>query len=189
MTAIIAAVVAAFVAMVGWFVGHLLVSLREDRTRRLQLTIEHAERQIGEFYAPLLGLLEQLDTVFRVKEAMVAQEPQHQKIIAKIAYTEYFLPLHQEIRGILKSKIHLFEGVQIPDSFIEYIHHFTSESIYWRLTEEEGIASSVTVSAFPSRFYDDLKRDLDVVLARYERSVQELRRGILPLKDWLAPEK
>ena len=64
MATIVAALVAAAVAMIGWFVGHLLVSLREDRTRRLQLTIEHAERQIGEFYAPLLGLLEQLDTVF-----------------------------------------------------------------------------------------------------------------------------
>jgi hypothetical protein len=170
-TTIIAALVAAFVAIVGWFVGHLLVSLREDRTRRLELTIDHAERQIGQFYAPLLGLLEQLDTVFRVKEAMVRQEPQHQKIVERITYTEYFLPLHQEIRGILKLKIHLFEGVQIPDSFIRYIHHFTSESIYWRLTEEEKIETSVTVSEFPSRFYDDLKKDLDFVLARYERSM------------------
>jgi hypothetical protein len=74
MATILAAVISAIVAIVGWFIVNLLNGRREDRTKRLALTIEKTEKQIGEFYAPLLGLLEQLDTVFRVKEQMISQE-------------------------------------------------------------------------------------------------------------------
>src|SRR3979411_668630 len=104
-----AAVIAAIVAVSGWFIGNLLVSRREDRTKRLALTIEHAEKQIGEFYAPISGLIEQLDTVFRVKERMIREEPHNSRIIETIAYKEYFLPSHLEILEIIKHKIHLLD--------------------------------------------------------------------------------
>jgi hypothetical protein len=74
MATVIAAFIAAVVAVAGWFILSYLTGRREDRTKRLQLTMEHSEKQIGEFYAPLLGLLEQLDTTYRVKERMITQE-------------------------------------------------------------------------------------------------------------------
>jgi hypothetical protein len=177
MATVIAAFIAAVVAVFGWFVASYLTSRREDRTKRLQLTMEHSEKQIGEFYAPLLGLLEQLDTTYRVKERMIEQEHDNTEIISKIAYKEYFLPLHKEIGEILKHKIHLLEGNFIPESVRAYFEHFTSENIYWRLTEEEKIRSSVEVTEFPGQFYDDIKANLSNVIERYESAVQELRHG------------
>jgi hypothetical protein len=177
MATVIAAFIAAVVAVLGWFVASYLTSRREDRTKRLQLTMEHSEKQIGEFYAPLLGLLEQLDTTYRVKERMIEQEHDNTEIISKIAYKEYFLPLHKEIGEILKHKIHLLEGNFIPESVRAYFDHFTSENIYWRLTEEEKIRSSVEVTEFPGQFYDDIKANLSNVIERYESAVQELRHG------------
>ena len=82
--------------------------------------MEHSEKQIGEFYAPLLGLLEQLDATFRVKERMISQEPDNADTISKITYKEYFLPLYREIGEILKHKIHLLEGNIIPESIRTY---------------------------------------------------------------------
>jgi hypothetical protein len=177
MATVIAAFIAAVVAVFGWFVASYLTSRREDRTKRLQLTMEHSEKQIGEFYAPLLGLLEQLDTTYRVKERMIEQEHDNTEIISKIAYKEYFIPLHKEIGEILKHKIHLLEGNFIPESVRAYFEHFTSENIYWRLTEEEKIRSSVEVTEFPGQFYDDIKANLSNVIERYESAVQELRHG------------
>jgi hypothetical protein len=177
MATVIAAFMAAIVAVLGWFVASYLTSRREDRTKRLQLTMEHSEKQIGEFYAPLLGLLEQLDTTYRVKERMIEKEHDNTEIISKIAYKEYFLPLHKEIGEILKHKIHLLEGNFIPESVRAYFDHFTSENIYWRLTEEEKIRSSVEVTEFPGQFYDDIKANLSNVIERYESAVQELRHG------------
>jgi hypothetical protein len=177
MATVIAAFIAAVVAVSGWFVGSYLIGRRDDRTKRLQLTMEHSEKQIGEFYAPLLGLLEQLDATYVVKERMIKKEPDNAEIISKIAYKEYFLPLHREIGEILKHKIHLLEGNFIPESVREYFDHFTSENIYWRLTEEEKIKSSVEVKDFPNQFYDDIKANLSNVIERYENAVQELRHG------------
>jgi hypothetical protein len=127
MTTVIAAFIAAVVAIFGWFFGSYLTGRREDRTKRLQLTIEHSEKQIGEFYAPLLGLLEQLDTTSRVKERMIEQERDNAEIISKIAYKEYFLPLHREIGEILKHKIHLMEGNFIPESVRSYFDRAIQE--------------------------------------------------------------
>jgi hypothetical protein len=185
MVALWTAVIAAMVAVSGWFIGNLLVSRREDRTKRLALTIEHAERQIGEFYAPILGLIEQLDTVFSVKEQMVKEEPHNTKIIETVAYKEYFLPLHLEILEILKHKIHLLEGLVIPESINKYFHHFTSENMYWRLTQEEKINTSVEVTKFPSEFYDDIGSGLKFVYRRHEELVQELRHSA-PLRAHFA---
>ncbi len=108
---------------------------------------------------------------------MITHEPTNAQIISKITYKEYFLPLHGEIGEILKHKIHLLEGNSIPESVRQYFDHFTSENIYWRLTEEEKIKSSVEVTDFPSQFYDDIKANLSSVVARYEATVQELRHG------------
>jgi hypothetical protein len=177
MATVIAASIAAVVAILGWFIGSYLIARREDRTKRLQLTMEHSEKQIGEFYAPLLGLLEQLDATFRVKERMISQEPDNAETISRITYKDYFLPLHREIGEILKHKIHLLEGNIIPESVMAYFDHFTSENIYWRLTEETKIKTSVKVTDFPSEFYDDIKANLNSVIERYESAVQELRHG------------
>ena len=105
MATVIAASIAAIVAILGWFIGSYLIARREDRTKRLQLTMEHSEKQIGEFYAPLLGLLEQLDATFRVKERMIGQEPDNAETISKITYKEYFLPLHREIGEVAYASV------------------------------------------------------------------------------------
>lgn len=172
---VIAASIAAAIGVTGWFVGHLLASRREDRTKRLALTIERTDKQMSEFYSPLLSLLEQLDTVARVKDQMCRQEPHNAKLIATIAYKECFFPLHQQILEILQHKLHLLEGRDIPSSIVDYFHHFASENMYWRMTEEQHVATSVTVSRFPSTFYYDIKKDLARVNERYEMRVRELR--------------
>jgi hypothetical protein len=180
MATIIAALIAAVVAVTGWFIGSYLIELREDRTRRLQLTIDHSEKQISEFYAPLLGLLEQLDTTYNIKEDMVKQEPEHRDLVERIVYKEYFFPIHQEIGEILKHKIHLLEGNTIPESERGYFKHFTSENIYWRLKDEPQIVSSVKASDFPEDFSEDMQHDLAVPIKRYDDAIQELRHGAPP---------
>jgi biopolymer transport protein ExbB/TolQ len=65
----------ALVSVVGGLVSGLVVLFatqyllrwREDRTKRIQLTIEHAEKQLSEFYSPLLALVEQLAETARAR--------------------------------------------------------------------------------------------------------------------------
>jgi hypothetical protein len=177
MTTIIPTLIAAMVAAAGWFVANYLIGRREDRTKRLQLTMEQSATQISEFYAPLLGLLEQLDTIDQVKEDLVTQEPEHYDMIAKIFYDEFFYPRHLEIVDILKHKIHLLEGYNIPQSVREYFKHFASENIYWRLTNQQNIKTSVKAKDFPEDFPGDLQINLENVIKRYESAKRELEHG------------
>jgi hypothetical protein len=59
-TILVTAAVGAVVGGMGWIAAYILTGLREDRTKRLQLTIEHTSTQIREFYAPLMALTDQL---------------------------------------------------------------------------------------------------------------------------------
>lgn len=101
----LAALIAATVAVTGWFIGHQLTTRRDDRTKRLQLTIAQSEKQIGEFYAPLVFLLGQLDTIVRVKERIEeGKRAEGVGGLGEITYKEYFLPIHNEIITITENK-------------------------------------------------------------------------------------
>jgi small-conductance mechanosensitive channel len=166
-----AALIAALAAALGWFAAHWLTTRREDRTKRLQLTIDHSEKQIGEFYAPLIYRLEQLDTLVRVKDKIPESQ---QNAVSETMYREYFLPIHQEIISILTTKIHLLEGATIPDKLLEYYQHFTSENLAWRVSKE-NIEIWNAVTGFPGEFPGELKEHQQVVYQRHEDALQQLR--------------
>jgi hypothetical protein len=63
MATVIAALIAALSGLLVLFFGQILTRWREDRTKRIQLSIDHAEKQLSEFYSPLLALVEQLDRI------------------------------------------------------------------------------------------------------------------------------
>ncbi len=153
MVPIVPALIAAFVAGLGWFVASWLTSRREDRTKRLQLRIEQAEKQVSEFYSPLIFSIERLDAIYRIKQEMVAACPDKKGPIEEVAYAEYFFPTHQEIATILKTKIHLLEGNAAPPSLLHYIEHFTSENLARRLKRDDIDVWS-QVKRFPSDFFD-----------------------------------
>ena len=127
------AIIAAVAVVIGWVVVSSLTRRREARTRRPQLTIEQAEKQVSEFYSPLIFSIERLDSIYRMKNEMVRSRPSDEGVIEEVAYSKYFLPTHQDIATILKTKIHLLEGHDAPPSLIKYIDHFTSENLALRL--------------------------------------------------------
>jgi len=177
MATVLAALIAAIVAVTGWFIAHQLTTRRDDRTKRLELTIAHSEKQISEFYAPLAFLLEQLDTIVGVKE-YIEEGKRAEGVggLGEITYREYFLPIHKEIIAILKTKIHLLEGGVIPPSLLTYIAHFTSENLAWRLAQEK-VEIWDFITGFPAEFPDQLKEHQGLVYKRYEDAVQSLRHG------------
>jgi len=131
-TPIIVAIVGAAAAIVGGI---------ENETRRLQLIREHAVQQISEFYAPLSALIEQLNATANICDGIEGPDRQSPEL-AKLIYADSFGPAHEEILAILKNKIHLAEGRQVPESFIDYLHHYRAQRTQVML-EKAGL--SVTV--------------------------------------------
>ena len=171
-----AAVLTTAGAVVGWAMAYILTGWREDRTKRLQIELDHASTQMKEFYAPLVALTAQLDTTASIKDFVntgmtLADEYE----LAELMYSSFFLPLHEEINEILKTKVHLLEGRATPQSFEDYFEHFTTEKAYWTLKKAGKNVSNMTVPNYPPSFYHDVRKDYASVAARYEDNLQELR--------------
>jgi hypothetical protein len=189
-----ATVIGALIALIGLFVGAYLTRWREHRTKRIQLTIEHAEKQLSEFYSPLLALVEQLDTIAGASNEIEKANVKDRPNIDRIMWEEIYSPVHDEILTILKTKIHLIEGFDIKESFTAYLHHYASQKIYWQLVAENIIIPDIKIIGYPEEFYWDIRTGLSTVSKRYETSLQELRDPFLrfsldraaPLKAWSA---
>jgi hypothetical protein len=174
--ALTTAAVGAFVGAVGWIGAYFLTGVRDDRTKRLQLTIDHASTQIREFYAPLVALTDQLDTMVDVSDAAgKGKSPEEMRHLSSFMFNNFFSPLHEEINSILKTKIHLQESADIPPSYTDFFRHYASEKAYWGLADAGNDVSQMTVTPYPPEFYRDVSEGYKVVIKRYEDSIQELR--------------
>jgi hypothetical protein len=171
-----AAVATTAVAAIGWTVAYFLTVWRDDRTKRLQIGLDHTSAQIKEFYAPLVALTDQLNTTANVKDIMTSEKSNAEAhALSGLFYEKFFLPIHEEINAILKTKVHLLEGRVVPDSFAEYFRHYATEKAFWSLTKSGKDVSNVQVPAYPSTFYYDVRRGYADVVARYEDTLEELR--------------
>jgi hypothetical protein len=101
-----------------------------------------------------------------------------EEVSKKIGHTlgvKYYLPLHTEIREILKTKLFLIDGVEMPESFTTYLMHSVMGDVQRRLSEEDGInTSSVHGVPWPVEFPEDVKAGLDKAMRSYEEIIQEL---------------
>jgi hypothetical protein len=177
-----AALIAALFGFFGLFITQFLTRWREDRTKRIQLGIEHAEKQLSEFYSPLLALVEQLDRIAIASDAIYKASKKNasedRSNIDRVMW-EIYSPVHEEILTILKTKIHLIEGFAIPTSVKEYFRHYASQKIYWQLVAKEQVIKNVKTVGYPEAFYWDIRYGLSIVSQRYENSLQELRNPVL----------
>jgi hypothetical protein len=186
--ALIGVVITAVFGVIVAIVTQNLTRQREDRTKRIQLTINHAEKQLSEFYSPLLALavlLDQtatasgvLDTAPMLNKAQAKDRP----AINKIMWEDIYRPVHNEILNILKTKIHLIEGFDIgkAQGFKEYLHHYASQQIYWELLEK-GHGLDFKTYDYQELFNDDVQKGLSAVSKRYENSLAELRKPPTPV--------
>jgi hypothetical protein len=178
---VIAALIAGLIAGTGWFISSYLTGAREDRTNRLRLTLDYSERQISEFYAPILGLLTRLNAIYKAQNQVSARHITDLDLdkFHDFIYVEYFLPIHVEIANLINPKIHLLEGNRIPRSIESYLRHFASENIGWRVAKEIDQAVNLFhhVVPFPDEIWDEMQDHRKLIRERYETTIQELRKN------------
>jgi hypothetical protein len=174
------AAIGAVVSGLGWIAAYFLNGRRDDRTKRIQLTIDHTSTQLSEFYDPLVALTQELAVLANdVKGKTVCGKTEEDKhAIDELFYNDYFLPLHQEITKILYTKVHLAEGEL--ETFPKYFEHYAAEKAYWDLIKKNQDVSNLHPPGYPSEFNFEVRRGRDVVRERYEASIKELRH-----RPWL----
>jgi hypothetical protein len=177
-TTILATLITAFVTIAGWILTNYILRKKEDRTKRLQIRLDHTQMQIEELYGPLYSLINQVFIYWDVKERLSIShiDDIEKEKIESLFREKYFSKIHQEIKTLLKTKFHLIEGVEFPKSYWDYLQHSTQEVVQidiWR--ELEISTSGLAGYPWPDDFNDDVKKQLDKLMKRYESILNELK--------------
>jgi hypothetical protein len=159
-------VLGAIVTVIGWFV----VRWREDRIRGIERELKYRERQIEEFYGPLFSLMHQILVADEIQMNFVRTTEEKETTIRIYFRKNYFAPLHEEMIQILKAKLYLVEGTEVPPSFKEYLSHACDD----RARSELAIFPKDDVK-WPTDFKEHLTLGLKTVKQKYDDLIYRLQ--------------
>src|SRR5262249_31680045 len=95
--------------------------------------------------------------------------------VREFFFQNYFTPLHQEIAILLRTKLYLLEGGQLPDSFAAYLEHSTQEACQHRLASELDVdTSGVSDRPWPDDFYGGATAPLARPIAGHQPGLARL---------------
>jgi hypothetical protein len=146
-----AALIAAVGAAAGWLVNHLLTVRREEARRRLEAQLKFVERQIEELYGPLAAtlyegrrtFLDLLDSLGRDHVFPADGELPMDELRTWLFWAESeFLPRNDYIKTLLRTKAHLIDGGEFPQSYVEFLDHCNSWAVNHRRWKEQHVKYS-----------------------------------------------
>jgi hypothetical protein len=154
-----------------------LARVADDRTRKLESLKRHYERQIEEFYGPLFNMVHQVFVANHIQwEILRTTNPSESDKVRDYFHATYFGPMHDEIRQILRGKLYLIEGSEMPESFYLYLKHAAQERDQRTLWKQYGIDTSfLEGQPWPDRFYTDIRSGFETAMKNYERCLDGLK--------------
>jgi hypothetical protein len=88
----------------------------------------------------------------------------------------YFGPMHEEIRRILRSKLYLVDGSEMPESFYLYLKHAAQERDQREIWKRYGIDTSfLKGQPWPDDFYNDITSGFEHAMRNYDESLEGLK--------------
>ncbi len=185
---LISPLVAAVVAVLGWWVLDFLTRRREREARRLEGALQHLERQISELYGPLDGLIRTSNAMYEVALNVLPTVDDGKRLNAQafsdgdyVAYhflqEEYFLPLKKQMVEVLTTKLHLLESGRRPKSFDDFLLHQAAAEGLYRLSQAKGQSRWPRAPmGWPSEFGQDIAGSLARLLASQAQQMEALDR-------------
>lgn len=164
-------VIVALVTIAGWFVNDILQKKKEEKRRKIDEKIKFLERQIEQFYGPLYNLVNQIvicNHVFHQINVGTNRSLDDKEKIWKFFQKNYFIPLHDEFNGVLKTKLYLIEGSLLPTTFYDYLRHAVQEQVQFIMWDEHKIdTSDIQGTPYPNRLYFDIEQGLENTMMAY----------------------
>ncbi len=119
-------------AVIGWWVSHYLAQKKERHFEQLKWAKAFIDSQLSELYGPIYGLLLEndrhridIEEIFGRSTIFVGSIPltDEEKNIWVHYLENYYLPNNRKIVEIIKEKIHLLVGDELPKSFLSFIDY------------------------------------------------------------------
>ena len=175
---ILATILTGLVTITSLIISNYFMRRKEDRTKRLQIRIEYASKQIEEFYGPLYSLIQQMKNYKSVRQSIIMPQdipPDEVNKIKIFFREEYQMPLNNEIRDLIKNKFHLIEGKELPSSFWTFLQYSTQQSAQVRLWKELQMETHhIQGTPWPNEFEEDVKKTVTELINRYDSLLKEL---------------
>jgi hypothetical protein len=175
------ALITAAVAIVVLILTDILTRSRETRARRQAAALEYRERQLGEFYGPLLSLIEQIQSVYAVKTRLLGAakdrlSSEQKERIEHYFWVTHFNPLHVAVRDLFRTKLYLLEDGKAPASFDTYFTHSVQEKAQKEIANDLGIDTSFLEGVpYPRDFDTNVKTTLNELMKTYGREIERLK--------------
>ncbi|WPB55060.1 hypothetical protein [Xylophilus sp. GOD-11R] len=184
MSAVFPALIGLAGVVVGWFINHWLTGRREEQRRRLELQVKHLERQIEELYGPLAAALYEgkrtfvdlLETLRRDHVFDDEGEISEEDLKTWLFWVDTeFLPRNHEIKQLLRSKAHLIDSNEFPESHVAFLDHSNS----WAVSHRRWKAQQVPYSwhskiEWPNDFEEEVLATFHRLKKRHARLIGAL---------------
>jgi hypothetical protein len=181
---LLAALIGASVACVGWIVTDFLSRRTEEEKRRNDAALGYIESQIRDLYGPLLGLIQQSENIYEVARRLLPgplkdtrkdfpqfSEDQSQSWVFFVE--SYFIPIHEQAPCLISSKTHLLEQTELPKSLRDFLNYAADLECRHKLYLERKIDTrSYEAAEYPAC----LKTDLEAVIKNLADRRQKLLR-------------
>jgi hypothetical protein len=182
---VIAALVAAAVAVVGWLVSYVLAAAAARRNLRQTAALKYIERQLEELYGPMAFLILEGRQTFRellaslgrnyvfIEDRPLADDD----LKTWLFWVENdFLPRNERLKALLSTKTHLLDGSEIPRSHLAFLDHHNSWYINHLRWQKEATAYSWHSKVnWPESFEEDVLNAFRTLKARHLELIREQR--------------
>jgi len=185
LSALIGALVGGVITILGWFASYHFSQKSDKKNRQREAAIQHLEQQIEELYAPLWGLILQSEVIYAVlRDILPATQDgaidysrvgEEDAEILNYFKDNFLRSLNVRISDLIRSKVHLLESGDIPDSFKDYLsYHAQSETLH-RLWKDKGISNLGVVPSrrWPTQFNVDVAETLERLRGRYQELLRQ----------------
>lgn len=129
---------------------------REARTRSAEVRKRFLERQIEEFYGPLLAVSHRRNAIYDIRQRLSTAfeaDPEKRRTIRHFIRKNYFEKLNAEIEEILTRRLHLLEDAKMPESFRIFLTHSIQTDLQTRLWNDQHIDNRIVEGTrFPNTF-------------------------------------
>lgn len=185
-------VIGVLIVIAAYFLNKLLEKykgeqtlLREYESLRDQTTLNHIRYQIEDLYSPLLGLITQSKIVYEIAMRKLphfnkkpkAQITDKEGEVWRYFVEKYFLPLNKQMAYLIRTKVYLVSGDEMPESFSRFLMHQAQFQCLHSLWRDEGVSSDeIHGSGWPKDFGDDVQRELTNLRKRHNEYLKRIER-------------
>jgi hypothetical protein len=151
----------------------------DNHLERSKRRVRRLQDQVEQFYGPLFSIVGQLTTTAEIEGRIRkenALDDSQQQSREKFMLYNFYLPLHQQIRAILQSRLYLVNGLSVPQSVEIYLRHSMQYEVQSRLWFECQIESGETEGTpYPVDFNSDIRAGLDKAMEELGPALKSLK--------------